>query len=383
MKGLVTLLIIALGVSIFLNWQLWNKLKSEQPYQSTTQTESGKGEPNHNALASGNRTAMNQQTEAEQVAELAGHQSSPQMRQKAQAIYAIRQQLAAGETQKARDAILDYLRANPRDIDYLLLEADLVKLTAQTSDVLQHFYGLLDLPLNTEQKAEVLLVITSLTINNIEKLKSIRSWDVLATFLEPLWQFDPNRRSIIVGLAEAYARQGQEFLMENVLASLPQDDLEVSKIRSMLANVNNASEITDIDENQRLDYERTLDLENFGDHFIAQAFIGRYSLNLMIDTGASTTVITDRTFQQLRRRSDFNYVGTYKINTAGGQVYAPIYQLKQLFIGGFRLDDLAVVVLPMPDFTQANGLLGMNLLRQFDFKIDQQNSQLLLNRLPR
>lgn len=383
MKGLVTLLIIALGVSIFLNWQLWNKLKSEQPYQSTTQTESGKGEPNHKALASGNRTAVNQQTEAEQVAELAGHQSSQQMRQKAQAIYAIRQQLAAGETQKARDAILDYLRANPRDIDYLLLEADLVKLTAQTSDVLQHFYGLLDLPLNTEQKAEVLLVITSLTINNIEKLKSIRSWDVLATFLEPLWQFDPNRRSIIVGLAEAYARQGQEFLMENVLASLPQDDLEVSKIRSMLANVNNASEITDIDENQRLDYERTLDLENFGDHFIAQAFIGRYSLNLMIDTGASTTVITDRTFQQLRRRSDFNYVGTYKINTAGGQVYAPIYQLKQLFIGGFRLDDLAVVVLPMPDFTQANGLLGMNLLRQFDFKIDQQNSQLLLNRLPR
>ncbi|TRY29415.1 TIGR02281 family clan AA aspartic protease [Aliiglaciecola sp. M165] len=383
MKGLVTLLIIALMGSLFLNWQLWNKLKSEQSYQSTTQTESVKGEPNHNALASGNRTAVNQQTEAEQVAELAGHQSSPQMRQKAQAIYAIRQQLAAGETQKARDAILDYLRANPRDIDYLLLEADLVKLTAQTSDVLQHFYGLLDLPLNTEQKAEVLLVITSLTINNIEKLKSIRSWDVLATFLEPLWQFDPNRRSIIVGLAEAYARQGQEFLMENVLASLPQDDLEVSKIRSMLANVNNASEITDIDENQRLDYERTLDLENFGDHFIAQAFIGRYSLNLMIDTGASTTVITDRTFQQLRRRSDFNYVGTYKINTAGGQVYAPIYQLQQLFIGGFRLDDLAVVVLPMPDFTQANGLLGMNLLRQFDFKIDQQNSQLLLNRLPR
>ncbi|GAB5381637.1 MAG: hypothetical protein Alis3KO_08370 [Aliiglaciecola sp.] len=383
MKGLVTLLIIALMGSLFFNWQLWSKLKSEQPYQSTTRTESVKGEPNHNALASGNRTAVNQQTEAEQVAELAGHQSSPQMRQKAQAIYAIKQQLAAGETQKARDAILDYLRANPRDIDYLLLEADLVKLTAQTSDVLQHFYGLLDLPLNTEQKAEVLLVITSLTIDNIEKLKSIRSWDVLATFLEPLWQFDPNRRSIIVGLAEAYARQGQEFLMENVLASLPQDDLEVSKIRSMLANVKNASEIIDIDENQRLDYERTLDLENFGDHFIAQAFIGRYSLNLMIDTGASTTVITDRTFQQLRRRSDFNYVGTYKINTAGGQVYAPIYQLKQLFIGGFRLDDLAVVVLPMPDFTQANGLLGMNLLRQFDFKIDQQNSQLLLNRLPR
>jgi len=175
----------------------------------------------------------------------------------------------------------------------------------------------------------------------------------------------------------------RSFLMENVLASLPQGDLEGQRIRQVLVaqlspTTSQESEDIPVDPAQ---YERSVSLTSLGDHFIAPIKLGRYQANLMIDTGASTTVITTEKFRTLNRRFAREYIGTFTVNTAGGQVAAPIFQFKQVFIGGFRIDDVAVVVLDMPDFSFADGLLGMNLLRQFDFKIDQKNQQLLLNRL--
>ncbi|GAC13451.1 retropepsin-like aspartic protease family protein [Aliiglaciecola lipolytica] len=299
------------------------------------------------------------------------------------AIYWIKQQIAAGELVDAKDAIQAFLRNEPQNIDYLLLEGQLIAKTAPISEVLAHYYSLLDLPLETEQKAQILGLINELTNTNINKLKAIRSWDVLATFLEPLWQFDPTRRSIIVSLAEAYAYQNQEFLMENVLASLQQGDMDAARIRQILKQQGTSTASTEPiekDEPQPVDYERSVKLRPLGDHYTTPVLFGRNKQELMLDTGATTTVLTSEAFANISRRTSWEYVGTYKINTAGGLLDAPVYQLKQVFFAGFRLDDVAVVVLPMPEFDYADGLLGMNILRQFDFKIDQQNDLLLLNR---
>ncbi|MDO6695338.1 retropepsin-like aspartic protease [Aliiglaciecola sp. 3_MG-2023] len=375
--------VLCLGISLSLNLYFWWQLKSinttvEVNAARQTQSPNSKNKINSPADA---LPEVYQQSGEQQNHSLANNSDKNSQYQKA--IYWIKQQLAAGELVEAKEAIQAYLRHQPQNIDYLLLEGQLIAKTAPIDEVLAHYYGLLDFPLETEEKAKVLALITELTSSNISKLKAIRSWDVLATFLEPLWQFDPTRRSIIVALAEAYAYQNQEFLMENVLASLQQGDLDAARIRQILAQQTSPIKTsTPLQENEPIvnDYERNIKLRALGDHYTTPIMIGRSTHELMLDTGATTTVLTSEAFDRISRRTSWEYVGTYKINTAGGLFDAPVYQLKQVFFAGFRLDNVAIVVLPMPDFSYADGLLGMNILRQFDFKIDQQNDRLLLNR---
>lgn len=367
MRIVVAFLAVCLGLSLSLNVYLWgenivapaaqledNKKYAPELLQNTSST---------NTISKGqNLTPMNNDEKSKQI-------------------FKVRQWIAAAEYDNARDYILDYLREYPKDIDFLLLEAELIGKTNGLNYTLAHLYDLLDLALTTEQRAEVIANITALASENISKLMSIRSWDILETFVEPLWQFDPTRKSFILALAESYAWQNQESLMENVLASLPGDDSDAKRIRSILQGTGEASIQDDPIKQDQSYYDRIIKLQRYGDHFITNSLFGRTQVSLMIDTGASTTVITQRAFNQLGRSARHDYIGNFTVNTAGGQVDAPIYRLKQLFLGGFRIEDIAVVVLPMPDFKAADGLLGMNFLRKFDFKIDQTNETLMLKRL--
>ncbi|MFA3789750.1 TIGR02281 family clan AA aspartic protease [Aliiglaciecola sp. SL4] len=379
----LSIILLCLGISISLNVLFWFQLQSVVTTDQSNNVGQQLAQGSANENNAGSFPLYNAQQRTAEQSEFELSPPSDESSQYQKAIYWIKQQLAAGELPEAKEAIQAYLRNHPQNIDYLLLEGQLIAKTAPISEVLAHYYGLLDLPLQTEEKAKVLALITELTNSNIDKLKTIRSWDVLATFLEPLWQFDPTRRSIIVALAEAYAYQNQEFLMENVLASLQQGDLDAARIRQILGQQTSVIKTsTPIQENGPIatDYERNIKLRALGDHYTTPVMIGRSTHELMLDTGATTTVLTAEAFDRISRRTSWEYVGTYKINTAGGLFDAPVYQLKQLFFAGFRLDNVAIVVLPMPDFSYADGLLGMNILRQFDFKIDQQNDTLLLNR---
>jgi predicted aspartyl protease len=58
---------------------------------------------------------------------------------------------------------------------------------------------------------------------------------------------------------------------------------------------------------------------------------------------------------------------------------APMYQFRELTIQHVTLENITVVIIPMQGMEHAYGLLGMNFLREFDFKIDQAHSVLFLD----
>ena len=91
----------------------------------------------------------------------------------------------------------------------------------------------------------------------------------------------------------------------------------------------------------------------------------------MIDTGASVTAISKQYFDNLSNRYKVNYIGRFSIGTAGGSIMASMYQFRELTINHVTVQNLPVVILPMQGINNADGLLGMNFLREFDFKIDQ------------
>ena len=274
------------------------------------------------------------------------------------------------------------LRRDPKNIALLLIEADLLARRLGPADALANYYALFALPLNATQRQTLQDKIEHLAGFHIENLWQLKSWDVLSDFLEPLWQFAPNQRSYILPLAEAYAFQNLQAPMENVLASLMPDDPDVTRIRQLFYQ--NQQQFTPRpDASAELGDQAVIaqgtPLRQMGDHYIVSGRMNDNRVELMIDTGASTTVLTENAFNRIASQSETRFIGQYRINTAGGQVIAPVYKMQRLSINGYQVNDLAVVVLALQEFADAEGLLGMNFLREFDFRIDQNSDQLFLN----
>jgi clan AA aspartic protease (TIGR02281 family) len=276
----------------------------------------------------------------------------------------------------------DYLKQSPQDMDFLLLEAKVKVETTLLSDAISHYYDLLRNPMTTKQQSEITLQIEQLSKNTIEQLKRNYSWDILAMFVEPLLQLEPNNRLYIVSLAMAYAELFQEGLMENVLASLTFDDPDAQKIRRIIVAQQITPDNDEADESQQGDITanlgRPIPLKQFGDQYVVDAKLSGNQVALLIDTGASVTAISRQYFNNLSNRYKINFLGRFSIGTAGGSLMARMYQFQELTINHVTVQNLPVVVLPMQGIENADGLLGMNFLREFDFKIDQQQSVMFI-----
>lgn len=71
-------------------------------------------------------------------------------------------------------------------------------------------------------------------------------------------------------------------------------------------------------------------------------------------------------------------VGHTHLKTASGVAFAAIYRVKELHLGQYIIKDLEVAGLDL-ESSFAEGLLGMNVLGQFHFQIDQDRNQLILS----
>lgn len=72
-------------------------------------------------------------------------------------------------------------------------------------------------------------------------------------------------------------------------------------------------------------------------------------------------------------------MGKFTVNTAGGPVEATMMLLENVTFGPYALQNVAIMVMPPNTLEGTDGLLGMNILRRFDFHLDQRNSALQLS----
>jgi clan AA aspartic protease (TIGR02281 family) len=276
----------------------------------------------------------------------------------------------------------DYLKQFPQDMDFLLVEAKLKVETTLLSDAITHYYDLLRKPMTTEQQSEIELQIEQLSKNSIQQLRGNYSWNILAMFVEPLLQLEPNNRLYILSLAMAYAELFQEGLMENVLASLEFDDPDAKIIRNIIVAQQLTQAETTVDEQYSSETTANLGLpvplKQFGNQYVVEATLSSNPVTLLIDTGASVTAVSQQYFDNLNNRYKTKYLGRFSIGTAGGSIMSSMYQFQKLTINHVTVQNLPVVILPIPSIANADGLLGMNFLREFDFKIDQRQSVMFI-----
>jgi clan AA aspartic protease (TIGR02281 family) len=202
----------------------------------------------------------------------------------------------------------------------------------------------------------------------------------LLAFYQHLTQLEPDHAPYFIGLAESQLMLGDTAAALRSLQLVVQDPDHGPRAVAMLAELQqpNAGEEVATAAEPAAEVAG-IPLQRRGNHYLvtAQPDTG-HSLALLIDTGASMTVITPSALQRHGiRYQDTGRTGLF--NTANGRVSAPVYRIDRLTVGDWEVRELDIGALELGRHTDIDGLLGMNFLQHFQFFIDQNRSRLRLS----
>ena len=282
--------------------------------------------------------------------------------------------------------LTNLLKYDPLNESLLLLEGELIELTKPLSTAIVHYYDLAELPLSTETLSFIDAKIATLYQQAQTQLSQDEQWELVARLNEPLYQRIPDARHYTLNLAEAYAYQQKLTLMEDVLAALPSNDRDANIIRNKayemrdIADTDNTLSESEIEPTgaEAARYQTRVTLERIGDQYRLDVKALNQKATMILDTGASTTAISSRLFARLGRMRNLTFIGNFNIRTASGTIEAPLVQIPRFYFAGYEFNDVSAIVLPEDALPDADGLLGMNVLGQFDFAIMPQSSELIL-----
>lgn len=151
-----------------------------------------------------------------------------------------------------------------------------------------------------------------------------------------------------------------EYLNELELASSLQSKLEQLTQSEYLAGL----------------YPLQIQMTPVGNHHVVEVVLnGEVSVELLLDTGASSVAIATEVIDQLNYQMVRENV---LFNSANGQHTADYVELESIRVGEVELTDFTVSTLNNYHSDKASGLLGQSFLSLFDWKVDQENHLLYL-----
>jgi len=123
---------------------------------------------------------------------------------------------------------------------------------------------------------------------------------------------------------------------------------------------------------EKEEYPVQIPLMRSGTHFVVKAYINQLEVLLLLDTGASITTV------------DYELVSNLDVlekdvvfSTANGKIYSSIFNADNFTIGSLTLKNFQISG-GISSGGRIKGLLGMNFLGRYKFKIDQKEAILFL-----
>lgn len=109
---------------------------------------------------------------------------------------------------------------------------------------------------------------------------------------------------------------------------------------------------------------------------------GSRMAQLILDTGASHTVLSQEIVRELALLPSDYRPGLVILNTASGSVNAQVVRIDSMKIATAEVLNSSAAVHTMPDFPAGvDGLLGLSFLHQFEVTLDSDKGELRLKRV--
>jgi clan AA aspartic protease (TIGR02281 family) len=218
------------------------------------------------------------------------------------------------------------------------------------------------------QKREVIEHARQMVYQYADVFIQNNQWLELQGFIEQLMVIDVENFQLNWLYTRAQYHLGEFELAKNSIEPLLTAPNYTVKANALLTKIQAA-----------LRQPEGIQLTKQGEHFIVQASVNEsFTVALMIDTGASISLLSEQAFAEVNQYTQVDYVKELTLSTAGGLVTASIYQAQSLSIQGYVVKDFLFAVSPLIGANN-DGLLGMNYLRAFEFTIDQRHNLLILN----
>lgn len=225
---------------------------------------------------------------------------------------------------------------------------------------------------------QVTKALQQLTARTDERLSDEQRWIELLGYYEYLAAIDFTTQEFELRRALLYRRLGEQSQGNELLAELRAADDGSDPQWAAILGQHLEEPGTEIAPGA--DLSNAIPLERRGDGYVVEVTLNdQASLKLLVDTGASMTALTRESFRRLRRQ-DITLLGTRLFNTANGYTRGDIYRVSALTLGEERLEGANIAVLDLTTMDDIDGLLGMNVLRQFHFEIDQSIGAMKINR---
>ena len=279
-----------------------------------------------------------------------------------------RQWLQRGQYSLVSKLLIPMIRQHPDVPSWQLLRADLMAADGDPLLAMELYYQLLNQISNRTLEGQIEDKAHKLANGQLSTLAQQQRWQGIIDFAEPLLAYESDYAPYLLALTRAYLElndldSARQWLTQANLD--PAYQRQVTQLQQQLTQV----QLSDT----------SIQLEPAGEHYLIAATLNdQHNVSLLIDTGASTSVLSLAKFDELQGWQEAEFVSEQEIFTAGGIVNAPIYRFSQFQIDDIQVSDLYFVILDLPD-RRSDGLLGMNFLKQFRFHIDQQNARLLLS----
>lgn len=191
-------------------------------------------------------------------------------------------------------------------------------------------------------------------------------WLALIGLYEHALQWQPDNGEYHLRLAEIYLQLGELVPAQNLLAAVapaPALQRRIAAVNKAIAEQSTGGD--------------GIPLKKRGSHYLVNVAINGMPVSLMIDTGASVSALSQGAVAQVIDTVGLKFQGQTLLATAGGTIESPVYQADTVTIDSHKLFAVEWVVIDMQG-SGVDGVLGMNILSQFEFQIDQQRQQLRL-----
>jgi len=287
------------------------------------------------------------------------------------------QQLKAGNFVAAKQLLQGFLVASYRDSDARMLLADVYLGQQDYLTAIEQLYELKGIAFRPEMLARIKQRTQHVVYKQAERYRKNGDNTGLLSLFQNLTQKEPDHASWFIELAIAQLALDDTEAAQYSLALVLSDPYVGEQAQLMLAKLQpqTSTELSADIMSQTTDITG-IPLSRMGQSFLVEASSGNSNnLQLLIDTGASITIVTPEVLQQ--QGIHFQITGNTRVfNTANGAVRAPVYILDSLTVGDWRVEQVEVGVLELKGM---DGLLGMNFLKHFRFFIDQHASMLRLS----